>query len=129
VIVVEARDLKKMDAFGKNDVYVSLTIPGSSNSQRTVTVEGGGAAPTWGGGVGEGLAFLVPVCPASVQLQAFDEDVASDDDLIGTEIVSFASHAEVAFWAQEAWVQLQDAKGKPSGQLKIKVACPPPRSR
>lgn len=46
--VLECRGLKKMDTFGKNDVYVRLHAHGAKSSERTTTVEEGGAAPKWG---------------------------------------------------------------------------------
>jgi hypothetical protein len=69
LVVMQARGLTKMDRFGENDPYVTLKVPmynaerglwGDGLHRRTVTLEGGGAAPVWGHG--EGQAFGARGC-------------------------------------------------------------------
>ena len=42
--IIECDQLKKMDTFGKNDVYVKVHAGAVAGPQRTETIAGGGAA-------------------------------------------------------------------------------------
>ena len=72
-----------MDTFGKNDVYVLLSMAG--RTQRSTTVANGGAAPRWGGGGGgETLEFAgLTEPPLQLDVTVMDEDTFDKDDLIG----------------------------------------------
>mgnify|MGYP002030753292 CR=1 FL=1 len=62
--IVECKELKKANVFGKNDVYVVLELGGEK--QRTTTVEGTdkvGSNPKWGNGYGESKIFDRSVRP------------------------------------------------------------------
>ena len=85
VALLECRGLKKMDGrFGSNDVFVTLDLDG--DAQKSSTVDDGGAAPAWRGGAGESFVFGALGLPRRLRVEAFDEDVGSADDSIGSKL-------------------------------------------
>jgi cytochrome c5 len=82
VTVLCCRDLKNMDTvFGKNDVYVSVTVNGR-DTQRTVTIEDAGSRCKWGklGVIGETLVFEDVSMLKEMVFHVFDEDDNVDAD-------------------------------------------------
>jgi hypothetical protein len=82
VTVMCCRDLKNMDTvFGKNDVYVSITVNGR-DTQRTVTIEDAGSRCKWGkpGVIGETLVFEDVSMLKEMVFHVFDEDDDVDAD-------------------------------------------------
>jgi hypothetical protein len=116
VTVIEAKGLKKMDTFGKNDPYCIVAINGES--RRTKTVDGGGAAPVWGeDGHGEVLNFELERAVA-VEVACYDED-AGKDDLIGTAIVELDHAPEGQDWELQDWFAISDDSSKETGQVQL----------
>ena len=71
VTLLEAKDLKRMDRFGKNDPYVVISVSGET--RRSSTIDGGGQNPIWGrDGGGEQINFEVSSAKA-VELACYDE--------------------------------------------------------
>lgn len=117
--VLECDNLKKMDLMGKNDVYVRLNVAGSTGPQRTITIDGGGADPKWGGGAGEELTFEMSEPPPSVGIEVFDED-RDADDLIGGHVFELGTKLNTTKeWSVERWVELTDAKDKTTGRARL----------
>jgi hypothetical protein len=89
IFVQEAAQLKDMDAWGRNDVYVIGSVNGIT--QRTVTVEDAGAHPRWNvrpmDDYAEGveLRFEKVERVDTLYIRVFDEDFGgtSSDDQIG----------------------------------------------
>jgi hypothetical protein len=125
--IIACRGLKKMDVFGKNDVYVVLEVDGQT--RQSSTVSDGGAAPTWLDGEGETVSFECTTLPSEVYLHVYDEDLLSADDLIGSytiRLVEDPSFARGVDWTMPAtWVQLTDSKGKSMGELHISLQWAP----
>ena len=143
--VMECRGLRRMDAFGKNDVYVVLEL--GVEKQRTTTVEGTdkvGSNPKWGNGYGESKIFDRSVRPnqrTSVRLTVWDEDPGPDpDDLIGSYVVEFPLSVEEAKrrphfgssafpfskiegqnWRCSDWFPLTDGQDRPAGEINLKI--------
>lgn len=118
VKVLECDNLKKMDLLGKNDVYVKLHVSGAAEPQRTITIDGGGASPKWGSGAGEELTFELAEPPAALGVEVFDED-RDADDLIGASVCELGSRLSMSrAWSTERWMELTDAKGKPTGRAR-----------
>lgn len=120
--VIEAEGLKKMDMFGKNDVYVTASLKKTETDVvelRTSTIEGGGSDPRWKGGQGETLSFdgVDPDSLPVLRVSVFDEDKGGDD-LIGQCYVSLdeltASDEEFV----DVWKDLTTEKG-PRGRLRV----------
>lgn len=126
VTVIEAKDLKKMDTFGRNDPYVVVTVEGLT--RRTSTIDGGGAKPVWGEkGSGEKLLFEVAQA-FSVEVAIFDED-ADADDHIGTAIVELDNQPETGDWLHDEWYEIADGKGKTTGEVHVHINWEMPRDR
>ena len=75
VTAFAAKGLKDMDAFGENDVFLSVTL-NDSRARQTSVIEGGGASCEWGSdGQGERLVFKKFVGSIeSVGIFCFDDD-------------------------------------------------------
>ena len=118
--IIECDQLKKMDTFGKNDVYVKVHAGAVAGPQRTETIDGGGAAPKWGSGAGEELAFELTEPPPAVGIEVFDED-RDRDDLIGSVVFEVGSKIGGKAWSAEKWLELTDAKGKVTGRVRVVI--------
>jgi hypothetical protein len=120
--VYECKGLKKMDTFGKNDVYVTAAVLPYDpwHTRQTSTVDGGGEAPVWPGG-GEALVFDCADAPPLLRLAVFDEDEGSNDDLIGTRDITLGLPLLEKDFADEGWFTLTDKKKKPAGQVRLGV--------
>ncbi len=75
VTAFAAKGLKDMDAFGANDVFLSVTL-NDSRARQTSVIEGGGANCEWGNnGQGERLVFKKFVGSIeSIGIFCFDDD-------------------------------------------------------
>ena len=137
VTIMDAEGLKKMDIFGKNDPYCTVTILGKT--RRTSTVWKGGAAPLWNDGLGEQMDFIgLTEEPEELEIVVYDEDKYGSDDLIGT--IKFGLQDAKMCPADEDWkldrhLQLThpDKKGNivVTGDLHVSIcgfeSKPPPR--
>ena len=74
VSVLACKDLKKMDALGKNDVFVQVNVLGANKSMRTRTIEGGGIAPSWPDT--RIMIFKLGEVAPSIGIEVFDEDAS-----------------------------------------------------
>ena len=119
VSVLECRGLTAMDGrFGSNDVFVTLDCDG--DVQKSSTVTDGGTAPAWLGGAGETLVFRSSRTPERLGVEAFDEDVGSAHDSIGSGVVAMTDVVkEERNWSACRWVGLTNAKGKAAGEARL----------
>eukprot|EP01052_Picozoa_sp_SAG31_P014878 SAG31_NODE_939_length_10873_cov_5.403843_9_plen_354_part_00 len=117
VVVLEARKLKKMDTFGKNDPYCIVSVNGER--RRTSTIDGGGANPVWGDpqDPGEALHFELEQALA-VEIACYDED-AGQDDLIGTALVDLDHAPEGRDWELQDWFTIFDSKEVETGEVHL----------
>jgi Ca2+-binding EF-hand superfamily protein len=127
--IIECDGLSKADYFGANDVYVSLIVDASTGiqgePQRTTTVNGGGAAPVWRGGQGETLTWSLQRAPQSVAVHVFDEDVGSDDDLLGASMVPIISGGNESSHTNDSWYNLSDSAGDGNARVRLRWTCRP----
>ena len=75
VKVIEARDLPKMDLFGKIDPYVLIQVSGSKTIERTKTIDKN-YNPKWN----QQFHFSVPSLAETLHFLLKDKDVGSSDD-------------------------------------------------
>ncbi len=121
--VLECRGLKKMDTFGKNDVYVRLHAHGAKSSERTTTVEEGGAAPKWGTETtpGEGLDLQLSGRPPALGIEVWEEDQLKSD-LIGCSVLELGTKITKDGWSWSGWCELTDYKGgKVTGEVRVRL--------
>jgi hypothetical protein len=139
VTVLSASHLPRMDLFRDNDPYVVVDVAGVLH--RTRTVEGGGAGPVWGDGMGQSFDFFLIDCPASVRLSVMAEErslhpdatVGSADELIGACELELEPSREHAVWERDEFVRLRNAQLPPSvqrddddaGKLRVKLRWDP----
>jgi Ca2+-dependent lipid-binding protein len=119
VVVLECSNLKSMDTFDKNDVYVQLAVD-NATVQRTTTIDGGGAAPKWDNGIGEQFVFALPSPPPALGVEVYDEDVNADD-LIGKHVMELGSTLGSTPWSTEIWLPLENATNKSTGRTRCEV--------
>ena len=115
VTVLSGSKLPRMDLFGENDPYVLLNVEGVK--KRTATLDGAGASPIWGHGLGERFEFFCIDMPLMFKMQAYDEDVGSADDLIGTVEYTIDSHDPEEIWTEDVWIDLKNDGGKDAGLI------------
>jgi Ca2+-dependent lipid-binding protein len=120
--VLGCRNLPKSDIMGQNDPYCTVTVEGVT--ERTRTIDAGGANPVWNEGKGEILEYFPVVRdePAII-VSCFDEDAGSDD-LIGEAKVNRKQRPCDEAWEEMTWVTLQ-RNGKPRGEAQIKLQYDP----
>ena len=123
VMVLEAKGLKAMDFFGKNDVYCSVKVGGTT--QRSSTIEDGGADPAWGFGEGEQLTYEFRRKVHQLEAKVFDEDGNGSDDLIGTGWIELDEQEELEPWSLNQWFPVRDSKGEITGRLHFTLAWKP----
>lgn len=78
VLLIGGKALKNTDLFGKSDPYAIVSC--NAQDQKSKTVEGGGANPTWN----QSFFFTVDQHTTEVTIKLFDEDHYTADDIIGT---------------------------------------------
>lgn len=115
VTILSASKLPKMDLFGENDPYIVLNVEGVK--KRTTTLEGAGSSPAWGHGMGERFDFFCIEMPPYLHLTAYDEDIGSADDLIGTVNHPLESHDPSEVWSEDTWIDLTNSDGKDAGRV------------
>ena len=112
--MLQARGLKSSDRFSKNDPYVKLDLPNSNQSFKTKYKSGAGAAARWE----ETFTFNTLPEHKTLQLQVYDKDTLSSDDLLGSTVVSldpaFKSAAPI-----DTWCPLNCKKNRPAGEVRI----------
>jgi hypothetical protein len=122
VTVIECSGLKKMDALGKNDVYVCANALGDPDGgQRTSTVDEGGEAPVWANGAGEVLNMWLSEPPPAVGIEVYEEDTLTSD-LIGCNVIEVGTRIGDSEWGTESWYDLTDqAKGAKTGRVRVQL--------
>jgi Ca2+-dependent lipid-binding protein len=126
VTIVQASNLKKMDLFGKNDVYCTANV--SDVLKKTSTIDNGGSAPKWRGGAGETLKFpQLEQAPSTVEITCYDEDKWSDD-VIGVVFIDIEEKPTNSDWTMDKFFGIVDGKGKSTGMVRVVLdwKLPPP---
>ena len=102
-----------------NDVYVRFII--GTDTQCTTTLDDGGSECEWDGGNGETLSFDCNVAGVPVmEVQAWDADVGTADDLIGSAVLNLRDRGADEPWTVDQWITLT-RKGKESGSVHLKI--------
>jgi Ca2+-dependent lipid-binding protein len=116
---IKAKDLAKMDTFGKSDPFAKITLKGTSFSY-TTKVKNNTLKAKWD----ETVTFpLTNPATDVIHVLVKDKDVKSDDDMcyIDIQLVQYANGQE-----QTVKAPMTPAKGvKKGGQLKYKIKISP----
>lgn len=118
---VAARQLRSVDAIGRQDPYVKLTLEGRATKSvmKTKTDTDGGREPEW-----EDAPFAFQVVDQyNMLVEVWDEDLVGDDDLIGSANISLLPIFRYGY--VDDWLNLWN-KGKfgakePAGQLHLEM--------
>ena len=110
VRVVEARDIAKMDTFGKSDPYIILQMGGQ---QKKTTVKQNTQSPHWN----ESFTFNVTDMNGMLHFLMRDQDVRCDDDMAKLEIsLNSIRYGQVV----DQWYPMRPVKrGKKGGDLHL----------
>jgi hypothetical protein len=128
--IFEASDLKSVDTFGSNDVFIRVRVPGAEAEQQTPTLDGAGAQARWNGESGHVLTFDVSLLrahwpPPLLEITAFDENVGSADVLIGGIEIELEHTADDAPLSLDNWYELSDKRQKAAGIVHMGMAWVP----
>ena len=127
VTVIEAKDLKKMDLVGKNDVYVRVHAHGAKTTERTTTLEDAGTNPQWGTEhtPGEAVTLTMAGVPPSLGIEVWEEDVVKSD-MIGCHVLDVGTLIDPtkngSGWSWDGWSSLTNYKeGKSTGEVRVRL--------
>ncbi|KAF4135347.1 EF-hand domain pair [Phytophthora infestans] len=117
-----ARQLRSVDAIGRQDPYVKLTLDGRAAQmvRKTKTDTDGGSEPEW---EGEISCFDV-VDQYNLQVEVWDEDSVGDDDLIGAASLSLLPIFRYGYaddWLK-LWVKGRFGNKDPAGMLRLEMS-------
>jgi Ca2+-dependent lipid-binding protein len=71
---------------GQNDPYCTVTVEGVT--ERTRTIDAGGANPVWNEGNGEAFTYDISVSTIpKITICCFDDDGMGQDDFIGSHVL------------------------------------------
>jgi hypothetical protein len=113
VKVVEARDLPKMDTFGKADPYCLLQVSGSKKLERTKVIDKT-YTPRWN----ENFSFPVPSLAETLHLLMKDRDRGSEDDPMSK--LEIPLNTLVKGQVTDKWYDLRPFPGvKKGGQIRL----------
>ncbi|KAJ8561662.1 hypothetical protein ON010_g8022 [Phytophthora cinnamomi] len=117
-----AKQLRSVDAIGRQDPYVKLTLDGRATQmvRKTKTDTDGGSEPEWGGEV---FRFDV-VDQYNLQVEVWDEDSVGADDLIGAASLSLLPIFRYGYaddWLK-LWVKGRFGNKDPAGMLRLEMS-------
>ncbi|KAE9045219.1 hypothetical protein PR002_g2358 [Phytophthora rubi] len=117
-----AKQLRSVDAIGRQDPYVKLTLDGRATQmvRKTKTDTDGGSEPEWGGQV---FQFDI-VDQYNLQVEIWDEDSVGADDLIGAASLSLLPifrHGYADDWLK-LWVKGRFGNKDPAGMLRLEMS-------
>ncbi|KAL4138935.1 hypothetical protein PRIC2_002435 [Phytophthora ramorum] len=117
-----AKQLRSVDAIGRQDPYVKLTLDGRATQmvRKTKTDTDGGSEPEWSG---EPFHFDV-VDQYSLQVEIWDEDSVGADDLIGAASLSLLPIFRYGYaddWLK-LWVKGRFGNKDPAGMLRLEMS-------
>jgi Ca2+-binding EF-hand superfamily protein len=117
-----AKQLRSVDAIGRQDPYVKLTLDGRAVQmvRKTKTDTDGGGEPEWGGEV---FRFDV-VDQYNLQVEIWDEDSVGADDLIGAASLSLLPIFRYGYaddWLK-LWVKGRFGNKDPAGMLHLEMS-------
>lgn len=116
------KQLRSVDAIGRQDPYVKITAEGRATKMvmKTKTDTDGGREPEW---EDERFTFQV-VDQYNILVEVWDEDSVGDDDLIGAATVSLLPVFRYGFldsWFN-LWVKGKFGNKEPAGQLHLEMS-------
>ncbi|KAE8909194.1 hypothetical protein PF005_g6158 [Phytophthora fragariae] len=117
-----AKQLRSVDAIGRQDPYVKLTLDGRATQmvRKTKTDTDGGSEPEWGGQV---FQFDI-VDQYNLQVEIWDEDSVGADDLIGAASLSLLPIFRYGYaddWLK-LWVKGRFGNKDPAGMLRLEMS-------
>ncbi|RLN98821.1 hypothetical protein BBJ28_00001423 [Nothophytophthora sp. Chile5] len=117
-----AKQLRRVDAIGRQDPYVKFTLDGRATQtvKKTKTDTDGGSEPEWGG---ETLRFDI-VDQFNVQVEVWDEDSVGADDLIGAASLSLLPLFRYGYaddWLK-LWTKGRFGSKDPAGLLRLEMS-------
>lgn len=110
-----AKLIRDTETFGKMDPYCKITL--GAQNQRTRVADGAGKFPNWQ----EQLVFR-KTYEDSMTIEVWDYDSASNDDLIGTGVLTMQRATSTPNW--EDWVEITH-RGTKAGDVRISVTFTP----
>ncbi|TYZ61445.1 hypothetical protein PybrP1_011963 [[Pythium] brassicae (nom. inval.)] len=121
IVCLAGKQLRSVDAIGRQDPYVKFTAEGRSTKivMKTKTDTDGGREPEW---ENERFTFQV-VDQYNILVEVWDEDSVGDDDLIGAATVSLLPvfrYGYVDSWFN-LWVKGKFGNKEPAGQLHLEL--------
>ncbi|ETP34389.1 hypothetical protein F442_17312 [Phytophthora nicotianae P10297] len=117
-----AKQLRSVDAIGRQDPYVKLTLDGRATQmvRKTKTDTDGGSEPEW-----EGEVFRFDVVDQyNLQVEVWDEDSVGADDLIGAASLSLLPIFRYGYaddWLK-LWVKGRFGNKDPAGMLRLEMS-------
>ncbi|TMW66507.1 hypothetical protein Poli38472_004272 [Pythium oligandrum] len=117
-----ARQLRSVDAIGRQDPYVKITVEGKATKaiKKTKTDTDGGREPEW-----ENEVFTFEVVDQyNMTVEVWDEDSVGNDDLIGSTTVSLLPifrYGYVDDWLN-LWIKGKFGNKDPAGQLHLEMS-------
>lgn len=117
-----ARQLRSVDAIGRQDPYVKLTIEGKATKavMKTQTDTDGGREPEWE----DELFHFQIVDQYNMVVEVWDADAVGEDDLIGSATVSLLPifrYGYVDDWLN-LWMKGKFGSKDPAGQLHLEMS-------
>lgn len=122
IVCLAGKQLRSVDAIGRQDPYVKFTVEGQATKMvlKTKTDTDGGREPEW---ENERFTFQV-VDQYNILVEVWDEDSVGDDDLIGATTVSLLPvfrYGYVDSWFN-LWVKGKFGNKEPAGQLHLEMS-------
>ncbi|KAG3019016.1 hypothetical protein JG687_00005391 [Phytophthora cactorum] len=117
-----AKQLRSVDAIGRQDPYVKLILDGRATQmvRKTKTDTEGGSEPEW-----EGEVFRFDVVDQyNLQVEIWDEDSVGADDLIGAASLSLLPIFRYGYaddWLK-LWVKGRFGNKDPAGMLRLEMS-------
>ncbi|UJR09073.1 hypothetical protein I4U23_013320 [Adineta vaga] len=112
VTIVEGRNLKDEDTFGKNDAYVEIYV-NEDYKQRTTTIQNTNN-PTWN----QKFTFYLKKGEDDLHLHVYDEDVG-DKDSVGSAKIDLKKHV-FGKNRYDQWVKLPAMLGlRSNGEIHV----------
>lgn len=119
---IAGKELRSVDAIGRQDPYVKITVEGRATKivMKTKTDTDGGREPEW---ENEEFRFQI-VDQYNMQVEIWDEDSVGEDDLVGSATISFLPifrYGYIKDWLN-LWFKGKFGNKDPAGQLQVEMS-------
>ena len=118
--VVEAKELRDCETFGKMDVYCTLDyiVENEAKKLKTKTHSRGGTAPVWN----DKFDIILKNTNTTdlLTLTVFDAETFGSDDLVGSCAIEFSKLKNTLFGGLDTWFDIKH-DGKDAGKVHLKA--------